>query len=136
LRRWVRKSRRARISHWMQRHPVLAVFLPAILPPPIPLSPFLLAAGALGVSRLRFLTVFTAARTLRYSLIAWLAATYGRTVVRMYLRTQHTWSAPLLWAFGALVLAGIAYGVWRYRSRRASKSNDDAVPEPAAARGN
>src|ERR1039457_5673883 len=35
-----------RIVVWVQRHPVLAVFLPAVLPPPVPLSPFVLAAGA------------------------------------------------------------------------------------------
>ena len=36
---------------WVERHPVLAVFVPAMLPPPIPLLPFALASGALDVSR-------------------------------------------------------------------------------------
>ena len=43
-------------------YPALAVFLPALLPPPIPLLPFALASGALGVSRRRFLVVFGAAQ--------------------------------------------------------------------------
>ncbi|MGA7857802.1 MAG: VTT domain-containing protein, partial [Terracidiphilus sp.] len=54
-----------RIVAWVKRHPVFSVFLPAVLPPPIPLLPFALASGALGVSRIRFLTVYGAARTLR-----------------------------------------------------------------------
>src|SRR5580658_5370876 len=67
-----------RVAGWVESHPILAIFLPAMLPPPIPLSPFLLASGALGVSRRRFLTVYGASRTLRYSLVAWLAIAYGR----------------------------------------------------------
>ncbi len=55
---------------WVKRHRFLAVFLPALLPPPIPLLPFALASGALGVSRGRFLAAFGAARSLRYSFIA------------------------------------------------------------------
>src|ERR1017187_881748 len=63
-----------RIVGWVERHRILAVFLPAVLPPPIPLLPFALASGALGVSRRRFLVVYGAARCLRYSFIAWLGA--------------------------------------------------------------
>jgi membrane protein YqaA with SNARE-associated domain len=37
---------------------------------PIPLSPFALAAGALGVSRNRFFAVYGTARSVRYSFIA------------------------------------------------------------------
>jgi membrane protein YqaA with SNARE-associated domain len=106
-----------RINFWFEHHPILSVFLPAILPPPIPLSPFLLAAGALGVPRNRFLLVYGVARTLRYSFIAWLGVTYGRHVIRMWSGTIQAWSAPLLWIFGAVVLGGICYGVWKYRSQ-------------------
>jgi membrane protein YqaA with SNARE-associated domain len=70
-----------RVVGWVERHPVLAVFLPALLPPPIPLSPFVLAAGALGVSRNRFLVIFGTARCLRYTFIAWLAASYRREII-------------------------------------------------------
>jgi membrane protein YqaA with SNARE-associated domain len=60
---------------WVERHPVLAVCIPALLPPPIPLLPIALASGALGVSRSRFIVVFGAAHTLRYFFIAWLGVT-------------------------------------------------------------
>lgn len=45
LQRYVPARFLNRIRGWTERHPILAVFVPAILPPPIPLSPFLLAAG-------------------------------------------------------------------------------------------
>src|ERR1035438_4264906 len=64
LRRYVPARLLARVVGWVERHRILAVFLPALLPPPIPLLPFALASGALEVSRRRFLIVFGAARGL------------------------------------------------------------------------
>ena len=107
-----------RVVAWVEHHPVLSVFLPAILPPPIPLSPFVLASGALGVSRNRFLLVFGAARTLRYTFIAWLAVKYGRHVVRMWSSTLQAWSAPLLWIYGVLLVGGVCFGIWKVRSSK------------------
>lgn len=108
------------VTGWVKQHPVLAVFLPAILPPPIPLSPFVLASGALGVSRIRFFVAFGAARTLRYSLIAWLGVAYGRHVIGLWSAALQRWSAPLLWVFGGMIVAGICFGTWKIRGLRKS----------------
>jgi hypothetical protein len=119
---------------WAEHHPILAVFLPAVLPPPIPLSPFLLASGALGVSRNRFLLVYGAARTLRYSLVAWLAITYGRRVVRMWSSTLQAWSTPLIWVFCTLMLCGVCFGVWKIRSLRKADVAGNSELEGTATR--
>jgi membrane protein YqaA with SNARE-associated domain len=121
LRRYVPAHLLGRIVVWIEHHPVLAVFLPAVLPPPIPLSPFVLASGALGVSRGRFLTVFGAARILRYSLIAWLGVVYGRHVVRLWTGTLQKWSTPLLWIFVPLLVGGVCVGIWK--ARRVNRSD-------------
>jgi membrane protein YqaA with SNARE-associated domain len=117
LQRWVSPRLLARIVRWVEHHPVLSVFLPAILPPPIPLSPFILASGALGVTLKRFLAAYGAARILRYSLIAWLAVAYGRRVVRLWSSELQRWSAPLLWTFLALFIAGAGFAIWKLRTR-------------------
>jgi membrane protein YqaA with SNARE-associated domain len=127
LHRYVPARLLGRIVGWVEHHPVLAVFLPAILPPPIPLSPFVLASGALGVSRGRFLAVFGAARALRYSLIAWLGVAYGRHVVRLWTGTLQKWSTPLLCVFVALLIGGIWMAI--SKARRLRKS--DAAEKPA-----
>jgi membrane protein YqaA with SNARE-associated domain len=103
---------------WVERHRILAVFLPALLPPPIPLLPFALASGALGVSRRRFLAVFGAARTQRYSFIAWLGVAYGRSIVRLWSGSLQEWSAPLLGVFVGLMVAGLCFGIWKIRGLR------------------
>jgi membrane protein YqaA with SNARE-associated domain len=120
LKRWVSARLLDRIVAWVGSHPVLAVFLPAILPPPIPLSPFILASGALGVSRGRFLAAYAAARVVRYSLISWLAVSYGRRVVRLWSKELDKWSAPLLWIFLVLLVAGLGFGIWQFRRQRGS----------------
>jgi membrane protein YqaA with SNARE-associated domain len=118
LRHYVPERLLGRVVVWVEHHPILAVFLPAMLPPPIPLLPFALASGALGVSRRRFLGVFGAARTLRYSFIAWLGVTYGRKIVRLWSGSLEKWSTPLLCAFVVLLTAGLCFGIWKIRGLR------------------
>jgi membrane protein YqaA with SNARE-associated domain len=118
LRHYVPARLLGRIVRWVERHRILAVFLPALLPPPIPLLPFALASGALGVSRRRFLAVFGTARSLRYSFIAWLGMTYGRNIVRLWSGSLQKWSTPLLCLFVALMTAGASYGIWKIRGLR------------------
>jgi membrane protein YqaA with SNARE-associated domain len=129
LNRHVPKRILKRVVSWVKNHPMLSVFVPAVLPPPIPLLPFAIASGALGVTRKRFLIIYGAARTLRYSLIAWVAVVYGRRVIRMWSGTLEKWSAPLLWVFGGLLLVGVCFGIWKIRSPRKS-----AVPLKRASR--
>ncbi len=118
LRNYVPARLLGRIVVWVERHPVLAIFVPALLPPPIPLLPFALASGALGVSRRRFLAVFGAARSLRYSFIAWLGVTYGRKIVRLFSGSLQKWSTPLLCIFVSLLVAGLCVGIWKIRRLR------------------
>ena len=129
LRHYVPKRILSRVMGWVERHRLLAIFVPAVLPPPIPLSPFVLASGALGVSRGRFMAVFGAARSLRYSVVAWLAVTYGRRVVSIWSGTLQKWSTPLLCVFVGLMVAGVCLGIWKIRRIRKA----DAAKKPASA---
>jgi membrane protein YqaA with SNARE-associated domain len=134
LRRYVSARLLGRVVGWVERHRILAVFLPALLPPPIPLLPFALASGALGVSRNRFLVVYGAARTLRYSLVAWLGATYGRHVIRMWSGTLQKWSTPLLCMFVALLAAGVCFKIWKVRRLRKIDAAEKLAFRASAAR--
>jgi membrane protein YqaA with SNARE-associated domain len=118
LRQYVPARLLGPIVGWVERHRILAVFLPALFPPPIPLLPFALASGALGVSRSRFLALFGAARALRYSFIAWLSVIYGRRIVSLWSGALQTWSTPLLCVFVGLLIACICFGIWKVRGLR------------------
>jgi membrane protein DedA with SNARE-associated domain len=113
------KSRFVRSIHgWMKHKGMLSVGLAAVLPPPIPLTPFLLAAGALGISRNRFLVAYCAGRAVRYGAVAWLGYRYGRAVVVIWQRSLSEWTAPILITYVALLMVGTGYGIWRYRRDR------------------
>ena len=126
------------ISRWVKRNGVLTVFLAAVMPPPVPLMPFLLSAGALGVPRNRFLIGFAVARTLRYSLIAWLGVTYGRRVIRAWAQYLAGWSEMILWTFIGLLIAAVVFGIWKYRHdqrrlRSRARGSGQLIRSPSAA---
>jgi len=127
LHRYMPKRFSRRLTRWVESKGTLAVTISALLPPPFPLMPLLLAAGALGVTRRKFLISFGLARTFRYALVAWLAASYGRTMVRAFRHYLAGWSTPLMWTYLGLVVAGILYGVWKFRRDRRQPS----APRPA-----
>ncbi len=124
--RYVPKWIVARLSSWVEHHASLAVAVAALLPPPVPLLPFLLSAGALGVPRRKFLLSFTVARSVRYGLIAWLGMTYGRRIVRVWARYLTNWGDTITWAFVALLVAGILFGIWRWRRMRLAPTETPA----------
>jgi membrane protein YqaA with SNARE-associated domain len=61
----------------------IALALPAIIPPPFPLTPLVLTCGALKVDPTRFFLTFAAMRLLRFSIGAALARIYGRGILRV-----------------------------------------------------
>jgi membrane protein DedA with SNARE-associated domain len=127
LEKYVPERYLARVTGWVQKHGAWSVGVSAILPPPVPLTPFLLAAGALNVPRSRFLMFFGAARIVRYGLLAWLGVTFGHHIVRTWLKSVDEWSSTILWSYGGLVAVGIGFGVWKYL--RAKRLGDrTAVP--------
>lgn len=60
-----------------------AVAVPALLPPPVPITPFLVAAGAMQYSLKKFLAALALARLARYIVLALLAAHYGRQIISL-----------------------------------------------------
>jgi membrane protein YqaA with SNARE-associated domain len=118
LERYVPKNLLGKVTGWVERHGAWSIGLAAILPPPVPLTPFLLAAGALHVPRARFLVFYGSARAIRYGLLAWLGLTYGRHILRLWQSELSGWSERILWIYGGLVVLGIGYGVWKFRKAR------------------
>ena len=71
-------GRGQRFRALFMRYGMITVFIPAFLPIPIlPFKAFCACAGAMGVTRKRFLLVLAAARIPRYGALAYLGATLG-----------------------------------------------------------
>jgi membrane protein DedA with SNARE-associated domain len=95
-----------RFRLWFLRYGLVTVFIPAVLPLPLPTKIFVISAGALGSPPFAFLLVVLAARIPRYFGLAWLGAQFGEHSLA-WLRS-HGWHlsiiAVLLFAFLVLLV--------------------------------
>jgi membrane protein YqaA with SNARE-associated domain len=133
LDRYVSKRNHTRIKRWVKGHGIRTVALAALLPPPIPLLPFLLAAGAIGVTRRQLLIALGTARSIRYGAEAALAIIYGHRILRWADRYLAGWSNVILYTFLSLVAAGVLFGFWKYKhDQHTSASNNHPAKAPVA----
>lgn len=97
---------------------VLALALPAVLPPPMPFKIFVLSSGVFGFPARRFVVTLLVARGLRYGVWAALGAAYGDEALRM-LKAVDAWFGERLWLAGILTagLLGLLVLVWARRRR-------------------
>ncbi len=92
-----------------------AIAVPALLPPPMPMVPFVIAAGALQYSPRKFLVAMSLGRLLRYGIFAYLGAVYGRKIFAVVLAHGEV---ALYVTIGAAVAATIVLLVLRFRRKR------------------
>lgn len=83
LERLVPENRLRRLRESVRSKGAVAMAAAALLPPPFPLTPFVLTCGALKADRRLFLLTFGLARLLRFGAEAGLARLYGRGVIRV-----------------------------------------------------
>lgn len=81
LERYLPAKRLDRVRRKIKNSGAIAMAVVDLIPPPFPFTPFVLAAGALGVRASLFFVTLVATRLLRFGLEAWLAARYGRRVL-------------------------------------------------------
>jgi membrane protein YqaA with SNARE-associated domain len=83
LERLVNERRLERLREKVRDKGAIALAIPAILPPPFPLTPVILTCGALQVDAWRFFVTFALMRLARFGTEAVLAWRYGRRILRI-----------------------------------------------------
>lgn len=120
------------VSNWMEHHAILAVALPALLPPPMPLSPFVLVAGAVKMSRKTFMTAFTISRFIRHCLAVWIGVHYGRHVIRLWNQFSAKWGTTFLTIVWISIVLFTAIAIWKlYQTSRDLKHKPSDSPVSA-----
>jgi membrane protein YqaA with SNARE-associated domain len=117
MERKLSKKRAKQVRKAFERWGFSAVVIPAMLPPPFPFLPFLLAAGAMQYSRKKFLGALTLGRGLRYFIEAALGFVYGRHILRFFSK----YYKPALGVLIGLAVIGAAaslVGYLRYRTKQ------------------
>ena len=105
-------SRGKKLRAWFERYGLITVFIPALLPIPMPLKLFVISAGALGTGARAFLLVVLLARTLRYFAEVWLGINLGKDAGGFL--AAHAWH----FGIAALVLFVVLYAAVRLSDRR------------------
>lgn len=100
-----------------QRHGLLAVVIPALLPPPVPLKLFVLLAGAARVAPWKFGIAILIGRGIRYFGQGYLAVLYGERAA-LLVRENGT-AVGIGLALFALAI-GVSYYLWRRRAARSA----------------
>jgi membrane protein YqaA with SNARE-associated domain len=114
MERKLSKKRAAQFSKAFARWGFAAVAIPAVLPPPFPFVPFLLAAGAMQYSRKKFLAALTLGRGIRYTIGAWLGFHYGRHILRFFSRYDKLAIAILI----VLAIIGAILSLIQYHANK------------------
>ncbi len=130
--RIARKGGRAALEHKFSRKKVdevcdiferygfASIAVPAVIPPPFPFVPFLLAAGAMQYPVKKFVAALALGRATRYMILAYLGERYGRKIIRLFRDIGHH---PVMLAFACIALAAAAAAIfyfWRIRKSKLS----------------
>jgi membrane protein YqaA with SNARE-associated domain len=119
-------ERRERIENLLGRYDMLAVMVPAVLPPPFPFKPFVLGAGVFKLKTARFVIAIFIGRAARFLIEGWLAIEFR----------DEAW--PLIKKHGFKVLAfvaavlviSLAFKFYSIRSRRSAALAVDEIQPP------
>ncbi len=124
------KKKAAKVCSVFERWGFAAVAIPALLPPPFPIVPMLVAAGALQYPTRKFLGSLAVGRGLRYTIIAYLGARYGHGIINFFARY---YLPTLIILIAGSVAAGI-FGLYEYKRRQHPGSKEGAAPGASARR--
>jgi membrane protein YqaA with SNARE-associated domain len=117
LERKVRAKKLKKVYQTFERWGFGTIAVGALLPPPVPFVPVLLVAGAMQYSVKKFLLALALGRAARYSILAFLAARYGRQALKLISSNGH----PVLIGATVIVAAGIGGAVYYFVKRKPKK---------------
>jgi membrane protein DedA with SNARE-associated domain len=125
LERRLSKKRANQAFRIFRRYGFWSIVVSAVSPPPVPIVPMLLAAGALHYPPNKFLGALGLGRAVRYLLLAYLGHIYGRHI----LRWLGEYYRPLLYVLIGLAVIGSLVALYYWRRYRSPK--DGAVHDAA-----
>jgi membrane protein YqaA with SNARE-associated domain len=118
----VSPARRDRIENLLGRYDMLAVMLPAVLPPPFPFKPFVLSAGVFKLQLPRFVLAIFIGRAVRFLIEGWLAIRFGTEALPLI--KQH--GLKVLLIVGVLLLIFFAATYLKRRRQPRSLAVDES----------
>ncbi len=129
LEKKIGKQRAEKVYRKFEKGGFLWVFIGAMLPPPFPIVPVLMAPGALHYPRRKFLTALASGRGIRFFAVAYIGHRYGQAIIGFL----GQYYRPMLYILiGLGVAAGVGalvYFKW-YRPRKQAQKRTASTVEP------
>ncbi|MBV8205579.1 MAG: VTT domain-containing protein [Acidobacteria bacterium] len=110
-----------KIESKFSQHGFSAIFIPCLLPPPLPAVPFLVGAGALQYPRRKFLIATASGRGIRYLIIAWLGHHFGDPILGFFKRYE----VDIIIAFAVLIVGASAGGYLLRKWQKHKEAEED-----------
>jgi membrane protein YqaA with SNARE-associated domain len=122
LGRRLNRSKMEKVKKTFERWGFGAIAVPAMLPPPVPMVPFLIAAGAAQYPLKKFLAALFVGRGVRYSILAFVASLYGKQALALLSQHAHM----VAWMALGLTVAGVGLALLRWRFHAKNQKSTDA----------
>jgi len=130
LEKKIGKQRAEKIYKKVESAGFSTVLIGVLIPPPFPVSPVLLAAGALKYPTKKFLTAIAIGRGVRFTIDALLGIYFGRAILGFFSQ----YYKPALYTLIALAVVGGIGGLIYYKHWKAKKQQQEQPsPQPRAA---
>src|SRR5438045_1059866 len=114
-------DRTERAMALLQRHGLMSVLIPSLLPPPAPFKLFVLLAGVVGIGAAPFAIAIAVGRLARYTVLALLAVRYGSRAIT-YIQENGTTASLIV--VGVLVAGFAAFMIL---GKRDEESADNRI---------
>ena len=125
IERKLKKDKAEKLLKRFEKWGFASVAVGALLPPPFPLVPVLLTAGALQYSTKKFLAALTLGRSVRYLLVAGLGSLYARQITAFFSR----YYLHAAFVLGGIAVVGSVFAIREYL--RARKGGNAPKRNPA-----
>lgn len=125
----INRERYEQLRDRFEKQEFLAIMLPAMCPPPMPVKLFELAAGVFEMRAVSYFLAVTAGKTIRFLVESTLVILYGPAILGMMLRTVRHHVGSLIAIVGIVVLAIVVQMLRRGMARRSTaqvESDPDA----------
>ena len=121
LEKKIGKQRAQKVYKKVDKAGFSSVFISVLIPPPFPIVPVLLAAGALKIPTKKFLSAVAAGRAIRFTIDAMLGIYFGRSILRFF---SHYYKPALYTLIALGVIGGIGALIYykRWKSRKQHQS--------------
>lgn len=130
LEKRIGEERAKKVYSVFEKYGFLSLVGGALAPPPVPMSAFLMSAGALQYPLKKFLAAVSLGRAIRYLLIAYLASLYGKHLIHALYRY---YKPLLIFAIAAGVGGGLVALYYFKKAKRKKKREDSKKQSPIAA---